>query len=109
MYSLFREHLLQHPRAPGVDLGHALRQLRRQLPSAQVNVEKSRLDASVPGERSDLLNIPIRPRQIGQAQVPRGVRGELRDAGTIRNVLHDFGPRPFRDWPPGIATRFRKE
>jgi hypothetical protein len=74
-----------------------------------MNVEMSRLNASVPGERSDLLNIPIRSRQIGKAQVSRGVCGELRDAGTIRNIFYDFGPRPFRDRPPGITTRFRKE
>src|SRR5581483_5467378 len=80
MYSLFRQHLSHHPCAPSMNLSHALRQLGCQLPAAQVNVQKGRLDTSVPSEHRDLLNVPIRPRKVGKAQVPRGVRGELQDS-----------------------------
>ena len=37
------------------------------------------MDASVPAECGDLVNIPIRPGEIGQAQVTRSVGRKLQD------------------------------
>lgn len=78
-----------------MDLRHALRQLRGQLSSAEVDIQESGLDASMAGERCDFLNVPICSREVGQAQVPGGVRSELRDIGAVRDSFDYLGPRPF--------------
>jgi hypothetical protein len=109
MYSLFRECLLQYPGAPGVNLCHAFSQFQGQFATAQVDVEEGCLNATVPGESGDLMNIPLRSCQIRQAQVARTVSGELRNATACRDPLHDFGPCPYRNRPAAIAPRFGNE
>ena len=76
--------------------GHALSQLCSELPAAQVDIKKSRLNASMPSKRGDFMDVPIGSSEIGKAEVAWCVRGELRYTRAIGKLRNPFGPSPDR-------------
>ena len=63
-----------HP--PGVDVVHRPAELVGEVAAGQVDIAERRLARPVPGERRDGVQFPAHPGQVGQAQVPGGMRGE---------------------------------
>jgi hypothetical protein len=57
---------------------------------------------AVPGEHRDRVDLPAHPRQVGQAQVPQGMGGELRDAG-VKPPCHQAGGRGVRGGGYGVT------
>ena len=76
--------------------GHALRQLRSEFAAAQVDIEKSRLNTSMPGKRGNFMNVPIGSSKIGEAEVARCVRCELLHTRAISELRDTLGPGPDR-------------
>ena len=68
--------------------------LSGQVPAGQVDVAQRRLGRAVPGEGRDRVQLPAHPGQVGQAQVPGGVRGEPRHLGGQRDPAHHLRPGP---------------
>ena len=74
----------QCPDLPAVNLLHAAVQLVGQVAAGQVDVGKGGVRRAVTGESGDRVQLPPHARQVGQAQVPGGVGGELRQIGRQR-------------------------
>jgi hypothetical protein len=77
--------------------GLALSQLCSELPTAQVDIEKSRLNASMPSKRGNFMDVPIRSSEIGKAEVAWCVRGELLHTRAIGKFRNPLGPSPDRE------------
>jgi len=67
------------------------------------------LSAAMSRERGDRMQLPAHPRQIGQAQMPCRVGGELRHPSGDCDAPQDLRSRPQTQGLRLVATRLRQE
>ena len=63
----------------------------------------------MPGEGCDGVQLPAHAGEIGQAEMPRRMRGELRDTGGERDPAHNLRPRPQAERLGPVASGLREE
>jgi hypothetical protein len=92
-----------------VNLRHSSCEFACQLPATQMNVKYGRLNISVPCEHRDLMDFPVRSRQIGQAQIPESMRREARQVALPSHAPDYLRPRRDRNRSSSVPTRLRQE
>jgi hypothetical protein len=80
-----------------VYLGHTCRELRRQIPAAQVDIEKRCLDAAMAGECRNLVDVPAGTSKVGQTEMAQRVRAEPFNMSASREFEYHLRPTPDRD------------
>ncbi len=80
-----------------------------QVSCAQMQIQKSGLEALVAGKVGDILQIPSSSREVCQAEVPESVGAEFRQLSPKRDTANHFGPSPLRDGLACIAVRVRNK
>src|SRR4030095_3072935 len=95
--------------APGMEVVHRGRQLRRELPTAEVDVQKRASETPLSGKRRNLMDVPAGSGEIRQTQMTKGVRRETNDSRDARDMGDRFRPRPNAERAPGISIRDGQE
>jgi hypothetical protein len=98
------QHLAHCCHPPGVYLRHSTSELVCQVAATQMNIKCGCLKTSMPCERRDFVNVPVRARQIGQTQMTQCVRSEAGKIAPLGHASDCLGPGPDRDWLSVIAT-----
>lgn len=103
------QRLVHRRHSPCVYLLHPPSELLHQIAGAQVNIERGRLNAAMPGECSDFVNVPVRAREVRQTQMAQRVGSEPGKVRTFRDTSDGLRPGPDRDWLPIVAAGFGQE
>ena len=92
-----------------MDLRHPAAQAARRGHGRTGGCSAGSCPSAMPGERRDLMELPARPREIGQTQMSERVRAERRDTRAHRDRPDHLRPRPRRDPCTAVPRRLRHE
>src|SRR6266571_4422138 len=72
----------------------------------KVEVDFGNSRRSVPPVAADLIEVQTIVHQVGQHQMPQLVRGQLRQAQCLSDLIKDLGDRPLADGLTSVLIRF---
>lgn len=88
---------------------HRRRELRGQLPTAQMDAQQCARETAVARKRRDLMDVPAGPSKIGQAEMTKRVRRESEDARDASDRSDRLRPRPDAERTARVSVRHRQE